>query len=244
MIVKIQNKNDFVTKFLAPISKINENAVIKIHNDKITSLITTNDETLILYVIYNEQNDFSEAHNLNIPDVNRLIKVLNCIESDNLDIDLDSNKLRYSSDTINFKYHLLEDGIITTPSISFDKIKKLNFTTSFNISSNDIINVIKGSTFTTDTDKIYLYTNDDKVYCELTDRQKHNIDSFTRVLSDSYKGDSLMEPIPLNFEIMRLISGLRFENCEVNLDPEKRVLLFTISSDKYTLNFVTVGLVG
>jgi hypothetical protein len=244
MIVKIQNKNDFVTKFLAPISKINENAVIKIHNDKITSLITTNDETLILYVIYNEQNDFSEAHNLNIPDVNRLIKVLNCIETDDLDIDLESNKLRYSSDTINFKYHLLEDGIITTPSISFDKIKKLNFTTSFNISSNDIINVIKGSTFTTDTDKIYLYTNDGKVYCELTDKQKHNIDSFTRVLSDGYKGDSLMEPIPLNFEIMRLISGLRFENCEVNLDPEKRVLLFTISSDKYTLNFVTVGLVG
>ena len=244
MIVKIQNKNDFVTKFLAPISKINENAVIKVHNDKITSLITTNDETLILYVIYNEENNFSEAHNLNIPDVNRLIKVLNCIESDNLDIDLDSNKLKYSSDTINFKYHLLEDGIITTPSISFDKIKKLNFTTSFSISSNDIINVIKGSTFTTDTDKIYLYTKDSKVYCELTDKQKHNIDSFTRVLSDAYKGDPLDEPIPLNFEIMRLISGLRFENCEVNLDPEKRVLLFTISSDKYTLNFVTVGLVG
>ena len=244
MIVKIQNKNDFVTKFLAPISKINENAVIKVHNDKITSLITTNDETLILYVIYNEENDFSEAHNLNIPDVNRLIKVLNCIESDNLDIDLDSNKLRYSSETINFKYHLLEDGIITTPSISFDKIKKLNFTTSFNISSNDIINVIKGSTFTTDTDKIYLYTKDGKVYCELTDKQKHNIDSFTRILSHGYKGAALDEPIPLNFEIMRLISGLRFENCEVNLDPEKRVLLFTISSDKYTLNFVTVGLVG
>ena len=32
MIVKIQNKNDFVTKFLAPISKINENAVIKVYD--------------------------------------------------------------------------------------------------------------------------------------------------------------------------------------------------------------------
>ena len=155
MIVKIQNKNDFVTKFLSPISKINENAVIKIHQDKITSLITTNDETLILYVIYNENHEIvEESYNLNIPDVNRLIKVLNCVDNDDLSVSLDSNKLVYTSDDINFKYHLLEDGIISTPSISFDKIKTLNFNTSFSIKHPDISNIIKGSTFTVDTDKM------------------------------------------------------------------------------------------
>ena len=85
MIVKIQNKNDFVTKFLSPITKINENAVIKIHQDKITSLITTNDETLILYVIYNENNEIvEESYNLNIPDV-RLIRPKSLIVLDNLE---------------------------------------------------------------------------------------------------------------------------------------------------------------
>jgi len=244
MIVKIQNKHDFVSKFLSPISKINENAVIKIHGDKITSLITTNDETLILYVVYYSNNDLSEVKDLNIPDVNRLIKVLNCIDGDTMDMTLDSNKLIYTSDNINFKYHLLEDGIITTPSISFDKIKKLNFSTSFKIRSVDIINIIKGSTFTVDTDKIYLYTKDSKVHCELTDRQKHNIDSFSQTISNEYKGSSIVDPIPLNFEIMRLISGLRFDECTVSLDPEKKVLLFTITTPTHTLNFVTVGLVG
>tara|TARA_B100001123_G_scaffold448275_1_gene608625 strand:+ start:1295 stop:2029 length:735 start_codon:yes stop_codon:yes gene_type:complete len=244
MIVKIQNKNDFVSKFLSPISKINENAVIKIHNDKITSLATTNDETLILYVIYNEDNILSDIVNLNIPDVGRLIKVLNCIEDDCLDLELDSNKLKYSSENINFKYHLLEDGIISTPSVSFDKIKKLNFNTSFVITSRDISDIIKGSTFTVDTDKIYIYTKDGKIYGELTDRQKHNIDSFTRVISDQYTGNPITEPVPLNFEVIRLISGLRFIECTVNLDIEKRALLFTITADKYTLNFVTVGLIG
>lgn len=244
MIVKIKNKNDFVSKFLSPISKINENAVIKVHSDKITSLITTNDETLILYVIYYSDNNLPEVKDLNIPDVNRLIKVLNCIDDDNMDISLDRNKLTYTSDNINFKYHLLEDGIITSPSISFDKIKKLNFSTSFDIRSTDIINIIKGSTFTVDTDKLYLFTKDGKVQCELTDKQKHNIDSFSQTISDTYTGDSIIDAIPLNFEIMRLISGLRFDSCTVSLDPVKKVLLFTITSPTYTLNFVTVGLIG
>ena len=244
MIVKIQNKTDFISKFLSPISKINENAVLKINNNKISSLITTNDETLILYVVYTCDDGQQITHNLNIPDINRLIKVFNCIEHENVDIQLDSNKIRYTSENINFKYHLLEDGIITTPSISFDKIKQLNFSTSFKINSNDATNLIKGSTFTVDTDKMYLFTRDGKVYCELTDHQKHNIDSFTRTLSTEYTGTELSDPIPLNFEIIRMISGLRFDDCTVNIDPEKRVLLFTIECNNITLNFVTVGLVG
>ena len=244
MIVKIANKNDFVEKFLSPIGKINENAVIKVSEDKITSLITTNDETLILYVVYKHAEEKTIACNLNIPDINRLIKVFSCVDAENMDIIFDKNKLKYSSNNINFKYHLLEDGIISTPSISFDKIKKLNFTTSFKIKSHDLSSLIKASTFTVDTDKLYISTKTDSIVCELTDRQKHNIDSFSRVLADAYTGDQITEPLPINFEIFRLMSSLRFEECTVNIDVAKKVLLFTVVSNNYTLNFVTVGLVG
>lgn len=244
MIVKIANKNDFVEKFLSPIGKINENAVIKVTENKISSLITTNDETLILYVVYKHDDKETIACNLNIPDINRLIKVFSCVDAEDMDIVFDKNKLKYSSNNINFKYHLLEDGIITTPSISFDKIKKLNFTTSFKINSHDLSSLIKASTFTVDTDKLYISTKSDAIVCELTDRQKHNIDSFSRVLSEQYKGDAIDDPLPINFEIFRLMSSLRFEECAVNIDVSKKVLLFTIVSNNFTLNFVTVGLVG
>lgn len=243
MIVKIKNRSEFVDKFLSPISRINENAVIRIQESKITSLATTNDETMILYVVYKEPNS-GPTFNLNIPDINRLIKVLNCIEIDSMDIEFDRNKLKYKSDNINFKYHLLEDGIISTPSVNFDKIKKLNFSTSFKISSGDISGLIKASTFTVDTDKLYIYTKQGKVKCELTDKQKHNIDSFSRVFASEFTGDEITDPIPLNFELFRLMSSLRFDDCIVNLDIDKKVLLFTITSGDYTLNFVTVGLVG
>ena len=197
-----------------------------------------------LYVVYKHNEHETTACNLNIPDINRLIKVFSCVDTDNMDIMFDTNKLKYASDNINFKYHLLEDGIITTPSISFDKIKKLNFSTRFKIKSHDLGSLIKASTFTIDTDKLYVSTRDNNIICELTDRQKHNIDSFSRVLADQYTGTSISDPLPVNFEIFRLISSLRFEECDVNIDVEKKVLLFTIVSNNITLNFVTVGLVG
>ena len=199
---------------------------------------------MIVYVVYNKPDESQQIFDLNIPDINRLVKVLSCIEMDNIEIEFDKNKLKYKSNNINFKYHLLEDGIISTPNISFDKIKKLNFSTSFNLMSGSVSNLIKASTFTVDTDKVYIYTKDGSVYCELTDHQKHNMDSFSRVLADAFTGSELSTPIPLNFEIFRLMSSLRFESCSVNLDPEKKVLLFIITSGDYTLNFVTVGLVG
>jgi hypothetical protein len=243
MILKIKNRNEFVDKFLSPISRINENAVIKVQNSKITSLATTNDETMILYVLYNDTSQ-EQIFNLNIPDINRLIKVFNCVENESMNIEFDRNKLKYKSNDINFKYHLLEDGIISSPSVSFDKISKLNFNTRFKIASSDISSLIKASTFTVDTDKLYLSTRDGSICCELTDKQKHNIDSFSRILASEFTGEPISEAIPLNFELFRLMSSLRFEECLVNLDTEKKVLLLTITSGDYTLNFVTVGLVG
>lgn len=244
MKINIHNKNEFVDNFLSPIGKINENAVIKITDTKLSSLISTNDETLILFVTCDQPANESVNCNLNIPDISRLIKVFNCVDNTAIDIHFDKNKLKYTSDNINFKYHLLEDGIISTPSISFDKVKKLNFRTVFKVKSSDMSSLIKASTFTVDTDKLYVYTRDGKVYCELTDKQKHNIDSFSSILSDGFDGDDITTSIPVNFEVFRLMSSLRFDTCDISIDPERKVLLCVIQSGDFTLNFITVGLVG
>jgi len=95
--------------------------------------------------------------------------------------------------------------------------------------------LIKASTFTVDTDKLYVYTRDGKVYCELTDKQKHNIDSFSSILSDGFDGDDITTSIPVNFEVFRLMSSLRFETCDISIDPERKVLLCVIQSGDFTL---------
>ena len=113
MKINISDKKSFVNKFLTPLNKINENAVLRRAKDnpkRLTSLTSTNDGTLILYSVYNCSDDLDPV-TLNIPELGKYIKVLNCIDDNSIQIKFDKNCLIYNSDNINFKYHLLEDGI-------------------------------------------------------------------------------------------------------------------------------------
>ena len=72
MKINISDKSTFINKFLSPLNKINENAVLRINRDKISSLTSTNDGTLILHTVYKCNNE-CEAAILNVPDVNKFI---------------------------------------------------------------------------------------------------------------------------------------------------------------------------
>jgi hypothetical protein len=62
--------------------------------------------------------------NLNIPDIKKLVRVVECIDADELQFDINSNNLQYISDSFKFKYHLLEDGLMKLPSINIKKINE------------------------------------------------------------------------------------------------------------------------
>jgi hypothetical protein len=242
MKINIPDKPTFINKFLNPLNKINENAVLKITPDKISSLTSTNDGTLILHTSYICKNEIDTAI-LNVPDINKFIKVLSCTSEDSLCIEFDKNCLVYKSSDIKFKYHLLEDGILSSPAINVNKIKELDFDISFKVQSGVMLNLLKGSTFTTDTNKIYFYTEDGCVYGKLTDMQKHNVDVYTQKLADNHKG-ALPEGLPLNFEVMRMISSIRFDYINVHINTENNVYIFDISDDDYKLNYIASGYIG
>lgn len=242
MRINIPDKSTFVNKFLNPLNKINENAVIRVTNNKISSLTSTNDGTLILHTTYECENDI-ESTILNIPDINKFIKVLSCTTSDILDLDFDKNCLVYKSDDVKFKYHLLEDGILSSPAINVSRIKELDFDISFRLTAPSVLSLLKGSTFTTDTNKIYFYTENGSVYGQLTDMQKHNVDVYTQKLTNEHKGD-LPDGLPLNFEVIRMISGIRFNSMDVHINKGNNVYIFDISDETYKLNYIASGYIG
>lgn len=241
MKINITNKDQFINKFLVPLNKLNENLILKLAKNKITSITATNDGVLILHCIYSIDSEVEEDCNLNIPNVSKLIKVLSCIAEDNIELVYDRNCLQYTSPTIKFKYHLLEEGILTSPAISLDKIKKLDFNTHAEIKYDNISNLIKGSTFTTDTNKIYFYTKDNSLYGELTDKQKHNIDSYTQHITDSYTGEDIVKHLPLDFEVVRLISTIRFDIVNMHIAQDNNVFMFDIDSQNSKLNYIASG---
>lgn len=242
--LKINSRSTFINNFLSPIGKLTENTVVKVRNNELNAVSSSNDGTLIVSCSLPQQNDVEDTLFLNIPDINKLVKVLGCVETDDIELKFNNNNLEYKSPNVGFKYHLLEDGIIDLPSVDINKIKNIDFTFKFEIQPNTINQLIKASTFVTDTNKIYFHVNGEAVDATLTDKQRHNVDSYTQQVADKFTGDALTKDLAMNFETIRIISTIRFDSLNIHVNPELNVFLFQINVHGCNIVVVSSGYVG
>lgn len=237
----ISRPDAFVNTFLHCITKVTEDCIIEIDDSLIHCLCCTSDGTLIQLVRYKNNNGFKQT--LNVPDVKRLHKIINCVSNDqHVELNIDSNSISYKSPTTRFKFYLLEDGILTTPAVSVEKIKSLEFDLTFDIPYNKIIELIKGSTFSNETEKMYLYTDENNyLYGELTDREKPNVDSFSIKLVDDPL-ESVVPPTAFNFENIRIISGTRSESLSCSINTSLGVMKVNTTSDTCKITYLVSAL--
>ena len=221
-LLKVKNKSEFL-KFLDAISKINDSGVIfDIKEDKITSLVSSIDSTLILYSELNTAVGFENT--LNVPDVKKLRNVLDTIEDDNINLTINPNNIQYNGSGVKFKYHLYEEGFITRPNINLDRAT--------------LQRIFKGSTFASETNKIYFYTENGSLMVELTDRARHNTDNFTIGLGEV---DFTLDPIPLNLDNVRLLTNINDEFV-VKVNTEYGVVVFDIEDKDTKLKYIISAL--
>ena len=175
MVLQVPSKSDFIGKFLAPISKVNNSCILKLSESGASTLLAAADNTVILYGQYTGDLGITEDSIINLPDLLRLMKIMQCVGDDELPLEVDSNCIRYTSSDVRFKYHLLDDGILSSPPVSVEKIKKTvnNYNTNFTLHYSSLINLIKNSAFSFDINKVYFFTKEDGVYAEIDDKQRH-----------------------------------------------------------------------
>jgi len=156
---------------------------------------------------------------LNLPDIKKMVRVLDIIPSTEIELQINENNISYNKNGYKFKYHLLDDGIIKQPNLNVEKIKKLDFNTKFIVKENELNTLFKGSSFATETSKVYIFEEDGKINGELGDRSRHNTDNFICELSNEFEGN-IKKPLPVNFDSFRLVSfsGSREVNFSVNTD--------------------------
>lgn len=241
MKVVIPDKKLFLYNFLQPIAKISDSCVVKLNDSALSCLTCTPDSSVILYAQYNLANDYDTQIILNIPDLKKLIKAFECISTDSFSLTLDKNNLTYLGTEIKLKYHLLEDGIITTPKLNLEKMNQLDFPITFVLPYKVLLDLIRGSTFATESNKLYLYSENGKIYGDLTDRARHNVDSFSIPICD-YNGPELQN-LCLNFEVIRIISGVRVKQLECKVNPKLGVIMFQITDNKTITKYLASSLV-
>ena len=234
--LEVANKAEFL-KLLDAISKINDSGVIlDLQEDKITSLVSSIDNTLILCSEYKTEIGFNSS--LNVPDVKKLRNVLDTIEDTDISLDINSNNLEYRGDSVKFKYHLFEEGFITNPNINLEKINSFKFDVEFKLNKNTLQRLFKGSTFASETNKIYFYTEGNNLMAELTDRARHNTDNFTLSLG---KVDIELKPVPVNLDNIRLLSIIN-EEFNVKVNTEYGVVVFDIEDKDIKLKYIISAL--
>ena len=135
-------KNELVDELLDPVSKVTDVSSFIINNEGITA-ICNNDANIILFAKCSSVK-IDEIEKLNIFDIKKFIRLLDIIESDEIDLVLTSNTLSYKSPKLKFKYHLAEDAMVPITKISVNKILALSFNCKFLVSKVKIQELLKG----------------------------------------------------------------------------------------------------
>jgi len=242
MKLQIKNKKDFISNVLGPISNLNDKTIIKIEKDKITSLTASSDATLVLYS--ETQSTSDSERSINIPDIKKLTRVLECIDAESLDLEVTANNIKYTGENFKFTYHLLEEGIIKLPSINIKKVNDLKFDVQFKVTEAKLSSLFKGSSFTTETNKLYIYVENNKICGELGDKNRQNSDNFQCVLAETYEGTALTKTVPVNFDTFRLINFNKCQDIEFAVNISFGVIKVTLNRDNTKLTYIVSALIN
>jgi|TARA_R110001583_G_scaffold84407_2_gene222033 hypothetical protein len=233
--LSLSKRGEFLT-LLDAISKISDSAILNVEEDKITSLVSSIDNTLILYSQYSVPSELQDT--LNVPDIKKLHRVLDTLETDQVELKVNSNNIEYTGENVKFKYHLFEEGFLTNPNLNLEKINKFKFDVEFKLDKPTLQQIFRGSTFTSETNKIYFYTENGKLMAELTDRARHNTDNFSLCLGNS---TFALNPLPINFDNIRLLSIIDNEFM-VKINTEYGVVIFEIEANNIKLKYIISAL--
>jgi hypothetical protein len=231
-------KKQPLEKFLNSISKIHDQCILKIEKDNISCLVSSADNTLIL--LANTKIEEGFVRNLHLPDIKKLTRVFECVDDELVTLKVNSNNIEYTSPGSKFKYHLFEDNFLTEPPIKAEKIKNFNTDFSFTLSKEDYQKMVKGSTFVTDTNKVYFYTQNGELFVDLTDKARCNTDSYSLKIGSDIKGE-LPNQIPINFDNFKLINNFA-NNVLVSVNSQYGVMLFDIEVEDIKCRYVITSL--
>lgn len=230
------NKKDFKL-FLDTLSKVSDTAIVNLEDDSMYAISSSDDRSLFLYSKLECDNE--TISKLNLPSLKKLSKSLDLVPDDDIEFKVNNNNLEYTGKKVKFKYHLFGDGILIAPKITLAKIQSLKYDFTFEVSKEFILSIIKNSAVFKDTNKLYIYTDEDHLVWSLGDKTMTNSDVFT-VIGDEVDFE-MDEPFIINLDNLRLLS---FKNTDTFNFSITKIGIGNISlkNENIELNYILSGL--
>jgi len=237
------NNQHFKKLFLEQIGKISDSCVISLLNNKLRCKASSADNSVILGVELSLEDalDLQQEVFLNVGDIKKLIRAFDCVGEERVTFNIENNNINYKDKNIKFKYHLLEDGIINQPKVNLEKLQQLEFDSNFTLEDRSLNDLVKCSTFSTDSNKIYLTSEGTRLKGDLTDRTKCNVDNLELKVSNNFMGTPISN-MCLNFEVFRIISTCKFNALQCNISSKLGVVLFAFTNNIITVKYIVSAL--
>lgn len=244
MRVKILNRDNFIQRFLLPITKIANTCVLILGENKIHTFVNGDISKNMIYCSTNDiECDFDE-YKLGIKDVRILIAKLKQIKDNCFELVVNKNNLTYTSNKLSFVHVLTEDRKIKVPNFKEDKLLNCQYDNKFVLKSDVLKTLIQCSSTLTDSNKIYLKTENGRIVGELDDKSKRNIDTYTLTVSEEFNGVDIKGNISFSFEPFRVISSYDNRDVLVSLNTINEIIEFDVSKDNYIVKYVSTALVN
>jgi hypothetical protein len=245
---KLCFEKSFLEKILKSINRLCDSCVLKIEDDQITSISSTSDNIVFLYIRGKlaEKSNFNTK--INIIDIKRFLCGLDCLNSDLIDIEIHENFVKCfsknTSEKTHFKYHLADDSVMSKSTFSIKKISQLKFDTEFLIPVSCQRQIMSAYSFSPECSKIYFKEQNDNIFVEINDLNQHNNDSVEIKVSDTYVGSCIKESIPINIEIFKHLMYTKNSNIIVKINNEYKVFVFNVKEDdSIDIKYITSALV-
>ena len=237
------NKNVFVNSLLGPVSKLSDNLLLDFQPSDFKAgwsaktIVNSSDNSVILIgdVPCVVDNPFKCV----IPDCKTFLRLFSGIDKEQIELDIDSNVIKYKDGSFSFKYHLLDESyIVSKKSISEEKLKALTYDTTFVMTKQKLSEIIKFNSIVPDAEKLYFVTENGKVLVKLGDELKSNTNEIVTQISDSYEGKLLADKFPVNIQNILLFSFSE-EEIKININQSLKVFKFETPN----LSYIVSGLV-
>jgi hypothetical protein len=238
------NKNEFVNNLLGPVSKLADNLLLDFQQDSEScehwnakTLVTSSDNSVIL--LGSVPCNVKEPFKCVIPDCKTFLRLFSGIDQEKINLDIDTNVIKYKDNSFSFKYHLLDESyIVNKKSISEDKLNQLTYDSSFVMTKQKLSEIIKFNSIVPDAEKLYFTSEGTKVYAKLGDEQKTNTNEIVTELSNTREGQPLSESFPINIQNILLFS-FGYDEIKVSINHQLKIFKFETSQ----LSYIVSGLV-
>lgn len=237
--IRVDDK--FIKSFLIPIENVADKALLKIKDGRISSSVVAPETSIIFYAETDIDTSVNDELMLAIANVRKLRTHLELATdlSDNDELELDGNLLKYKSKKWRFVLHLLDESILLSSSkiISKKAIDEFEHSHSFVIQPDIIKEIVRMKSANKEAEKVYFRFEDDGIYADLTDHSKPNMDLSGIKITDKYTGDTKQMGCPILFDMIRVLSRYKDIPFKVKY-ADRGVFMFQSIYNKVSINYI------